>query len=64
MNDTEYEQQMRAIQSAVARIFELAHTEEEVYHLEKAINHEIMYLAAIAQAECVKPPQGWDQFGR
>ncbi|MBC2889024.1 hypothetical protein [Gordonibacter massiliensis (ex Traore et al. 2017)] len=60
----EYERQMGAVKTAAARIFDLAETEEEVCRLEKAINHEIMYLAAIAQSELVKPAGGWDQFGR
>ncbi|WP_241963620.1 hypothetical protein [Gordonibacter sp. 28C] len=55
---------MGAVKTAAARIFDLAETEEEVCRLEKAINHEIMYLAAIAQSELVKPADGWDQFGR
>ncbi|RDB63323.1 hypothetical protein C1878_05550 [Gordonibacter sp. 28C] len=60
----EYVRQMGAVKTAAARIFDLAETEEEVCRLEKAINHEIMYLAAIAQSELVKPADGWDQFGR
>ena len=41
-----------------------AETEEEVCRLEQAINHDIMYVAAIAQSERVKPPTGWDPLGR
>ena len=55
---------MEAIKAATAHIFAMAETEEEVCRLEKAINHEVMYLAAIAQSELVKPEGGWDPFGR
>ncbi len=64
MENKEYEKQMEAIKIAAMHIFELAKTEEEVCRLEKAVNHEVMYLAAIAQSELVKPQGGWDQFGR
>lgn len=64
MEKEAYEQQLETIKIAAARIFEMADSEEEVCRLEKAINHEVMYLAAIAQSECVKPTGGWDQFGR
>ena len=64
MEGTEYEKLMDSIRRAAARIFEFAETEEEVCRLEKAINHEVMYLAAIAQSERVKPPAGWDPLGR
>ena len=60
MEHAEYERQMEAIKAATARIFAMAETEEEVCRLEKAINHEVMYLAAIAQSELVKPEGGWD----
>lgn len=60
----EYEHLMAMIKQAAARIFELAETEEEVCTLEQAIYHEIMYQAAIAQSEQVKPPKGWDPLGR
>ena len=63
MEGTEYENLMDSIRRAAARIFEFAETEEEVCRLEKAINHEVMYLAAIAQSERVKPATGWDPFG-
>ena len=63
MEHAEYERQMEAIKAATARIFAMAETEEEVCRLEKAINHEVMYLAAIAQSELVKPEGGWDPFG-
>lgn len=64
MNTNEYEELMETIKHATARIFEFAETEEEVCRLEQAINHEVMYLAAIAQSERVKPPGGWDPLGR
>ena len=64
MEHAEYERQMEAIKAATARIFAMAETEDEVCRLEKAINHEVMYLAAIAQSELVKPEGGWDPFGR
>ena len=64
MESSEYEELMRAIKSNAARIFEFARTEEEVCRLEQAIHHEIMYLAAIAQSERVKPPCGWAPLGR
>lgn len=64
MDGSEYEELMGAIRRAATRIFEFAQTEEEVCRLEQAINHEIMYLAAIAQSERVKPPTGWDPLGR
>ncbi len=64
MGNEDYELQLKAIKLATERIFSLATTEEEVCRLEKAINHEVMYLAAIAQSELVKPDGGWDQFGR
>ena len=51
MEHAEYERQMEAIKAATAHIFAMAETEEEVCRLEKAINHEVMYLAAIAQSE-------------
>lgn len=60
----EYEHLMSMIKQAAARIFELADTEEEVCTLEQAIYDEIMYQAAIAQSEQVKPPKGWDPLGR
>ena len=56
MSGTEYEELMDTIRRAAARIFEYAETEEEVCRLEQAINHDIMYVAAIAQSERVKPP--------
>ena len=61
MSGTEYEELMDTIRRTAARIFEYAETEEEVC---QAINHEIMYVAAIAQSERVKPPSGWDPLGR
>lgn len=64
MDTNEYEELMETIKRAAARIFEFAKTEEEVCRLEQAINHEVMYLAAIAQSERVKPPTGWDPLGR
>ena len=64
MSGTEYEELMDTIRRAAARIFEYAETEEEVCRLEQAINHDIMYVAAIAQSERVKPPTGWDPLGR
>ena len=64
MSGTEYEELMDTIRRTAARIFEYAETEEEVCRLEQAINHEIMYVAAIAQSERVKPPSGWDLLGR
>ena len=60
----EYEHLMTMIKQAAARIFELADTEEEVCTIEQSIYHEIMYQAAIAQSEQVKPPSGWDPLGR
>ena len=57
MSGTEYEELMDTIRRTAARIFEYAETEEEVCRLEQAINHEIMYVAAIAQSERVKPPE-------
>lgn len=60
----EYEQLMATITRAAARIFEFAETEEDVCDLERSINDEIMYQAAIAQSERVKPPSGWDPLGR
>ena len=57
MSGTEYEELMDTIRRTAARIFEYAETEEEVCRLEQAINHEIMYVAAIAQSERVKPPR-------
>lgn len=63
-HSSEYEQLMTMIKQAASRIFEFADTEEEVCRLEQSINHEIMYLAAIAQSERVKPPTGWDPLGR
>lgn len=63
MND-EYKQYIETIKTAASKIFTMAATEEDVCHLEKAINNEVMYLAAIAQSELVKPADGWDQFGR
>ena len=64
MSGTEYEELMDTIRRTAARIFEYAETEEEVCRLEQAINHEIMYVADIAQSERVKPPSGWDPLGR
>ena len=64
MSGTEYEELMDTIRRTAARIFEYAETEEEVCRLEQAINHEIMYVAAIAQSERVTPPSGWDPLGR
>ena len=64
MDMVAYAQRMEAIKQAAARMFELAGTEDEVCQLEQAIGREVMYLAAIAQSELVKPPEGWDQFGR
>lgn len=64
MSGTEYEKLMNTIRNTAARIFEYAETEEEVCRLEQAINHEIMYMAAIAQSERVKPSAGWDPLGR
>ena len=64
MDENEYEQSMGEIRRAALHIFEYAQTEEEVCRLEKAINQEIMYLAAIAQSERVKPANGWDPLGR
>lgn len=64
MRSEEYEHELEAIKAATNHIFAMAATEEEVCRLEKAIGHEIMYLAAIAQSELVKPVGGWDQFGR
>lgn len=64
MDSSEYEELMKAIKRAAARIFEFAETEEDVCRLEQAIHHEVMYLAAIAQSERVKPPCGWDPLGR
>ena len=64
MSGTEYEELMDTIRRTAARIFEYAETEEEVCRLEQAINHEIMYVAAIAQSERVKPHSGWDPLGR
>lgn len=49
MSGTEYEELMDTIRRAAARIFEYAETEEEVCRLEQAINHDIMYVAAIAR---------------
>ena len=60
----EYEQLMAMIKHAATRIFELADTEDEVCRFEQNINHEIMYLAAIAQSKRVEPPTGWDPLGR
>ena len=64
MSGTEYEELMDTIRRAAARIFEYAETEEEVCRLEQAINHDIMYVAAIAHSERVTPPTGWDPLGR
>ena len=64
MDMVAYAQRMEAIKQAAARMFELAGTEDEVCQLEQAIGREVMYLAAIALSELVKPPEGWDPFGR
>ncbi|HIW75853.1 MULTISPECIES: hypothetical protein [Gordonibacter] len=64
MGNDDYEQQIDIIKTAVGRIFATAQTEEEVCTLERSICNEIMYLAAIAQSELVKPDGGWDRFGR
>lgn len=64
MEENGYEELMKEIRRAAGRIFDLAQTEDEVCRLEKAINQEIMYLAAIAQSERVKPAAGWDPLGR
>ena len=64
MDSSEYDDLMGTIKTSASRIFEFANTEEEVCRLEQAIHREVMYLAAIAQAEQVKPPEGWDPLGR
>ncbi len=64
MSGTEYEELMDTIRRTAARPFAHAETEEEVCRQEQEINHEIMYVAAIAQSERVKPPSGWDPLGR
>lgn len=64
MDVNDYDALMEAIKGSASKIFELADTEEEVCRLEKAIHHEVMYLAAIAQSDRIKPPQGWDPLGR
>ena len=64
MDDGDIAHCMSAIKSAATRIFESAETEEDVCRLEGAIHNEVMYLAALAQSERVKPPQGWDPYGR
>ena len=64
MSGTEYEELMDTIRRAAARIFEYAETEEEVCRLEQAINHDIMYVAAIAQSERVPARRGLDPLGR
>ena len=64
MDVNDYDALMEAIKGSASKIFELANTEEEVCRLEKAIHHEVMYLAAIAQSYRIKPPQGWDLLGR
>lgn len=62
--DYSYEQLMETIRHTATQIFKLASTENEVCQLEDAINQEVMYLAALAQSELVKPPEGWDPLGR
>lgn len=64
MGSAEYQKLMETIKNATANLFETAETEEGVCELERALNQEIMYLAAVAQSERVMPPGGWDQFGR
>ena len=64
MSGTEYEELMDTIRRGAARIFDYAETVELVCRLEKAINHFILYVGAIAQSERVKPPTGWDPLGR
>lgn len=64
MSETNYEELMETIRRTAERIFEYAETEEEVCRLEQAINQKIMYTAAVAQSERVKPADGWDPLGR
>ena len=64
MEVKDYDELLGAIKTSASRIFELADSEEEVCRLEQVIHKEIMYLAAIAQSERVKPPEGWDPLGR
>lgn len=64
MGNDEYEQQIEVVKTAVSRIFAIAKSEEEVCSYERSICNEIMYMAAIAQSELVKPDGGWDRFGR
>ena len=56
MSGTEYEELMDTIRRAAAHFSKYAETEEEVCRLEQAINHDIMYVAAIA-SERVKSPR-------
>lgn len=37
---------------------------ESISYWEHDIVHRIAYVSAIAQAEKVMPPEGWDRFGR
>lgn len=55
---------IRQIGDLAQAMFAAYDDELAICKIEQQIHDEIMYRAAIEQARCVEPPQGWDTFGR
>lgn len=53
-----------SIASRAAHLLFLEPTQEAASKVRALMHRKIMYKAAVAQARCVTPPEGWDPFGR
>lgn len=62
--ERDYREALARVLQCVDDFFALADNEAQVCRYEQTLNYEIAYHAAIAQAERVKPPGGWDVLGR
>lgn len=62
--ERDYREALARVLERVDELFALADNEAQVCRYEHTLNNEIAYHAAIAQAERVKPPGGWDILGR
>lgn len=45
-------------------LFRKIEDDQAILKVEAMLRKGIMYQAAIAQARCVEPPNGWDPLGR
>lgn len=57
-------QRAKTIADHVESLFKTLPDDQTICKVEAMLHQGIMYQAAIAEARCVEPQNGWDIFGR